>query len=119
MIPHYLFFLFPLSVSFFLSLFLIKRMRLVSTKNMAWMPRRYDKIKFGVSQIGGISLFPLLIISFCATLIFPYIIDRYGISLEMHASSARIFQLSLGAAVLYLIGLKDDLNGTSSKYKFL
>ena len=119
MIPHYLFFLFPLSVSFFLSLFLIKRMRLVSTKDMAWMPRRYDKIKFGVPQIGGISLFPLLIISFCATLIFPYIIDRYGISLEMKASSARIFQLSLGAAVIYLIGLKDDLNGTSSKYKFL
>ena len=119
MIPHYLFFLFPLSVSFILSLFLIKRMRLVSSKQMAWMPRRYDKVKFGIPQIGGVSLFPLLIISFCATLIFPYVIDRYGLNLEMNVSSARIFQLSLGAAVIYLIGLKDDLNGTSSKYKFL
>ena len=118
MLSHYLFFLFPLSVSFILSLFLIKRMRLVSGREMAWMPRRHEKIKSLMPKIGGICLFPLLIVSFCATLIFPYVIDRYGIEIEMKVSAARIFQISLGAAIIYLVGLKDDLNGTSSKYKF-
>ena len=119
MIPHNFSFLFPLLISFILSMFLIKRMRLVSTKRKAWMPRRYDKVKFGLPLIGGISLFPLLIVSFSATLSMPYFLDRFGIAVEVRSSIMRVLQLCLGAAFLYLIGLKDDLNGTSSKYKFL
>ena len=118
MIPHYLSFLFPLLVSFILSMFLIKRMRLVSTRRKAWMPRRYDKVKFGVPLIGGISLFPLLIVTFSATLSLPYFLGQFGISMEVRSSVMRVLQICLGAAFLYLIGLKDDLNGTSSKYKF-
>ena len=118
MIPHYLSFLFPLLVSFILSMFLIKRMRLVSTKRKAWMPRLYDKVKFGMPLIGGISLFPLLVVSFSATLSLPYFMDQFGISVEVRSSVMRVLQICLGAAFLYLIGLKDDLNGTSSKYKF-
>ena len=110
----------PCIVGIFLSIVILTRMRLFSASGTFFRTIDDADRDKGVVEIGGIAIFPILLFSLCISLGLPkwFAFDSLSSS-EVERSGLRIMQVVAGAALLYIVGLKNDLHGTSSKVKLI
>lgn len=104
-----------LAISLPLGIYIIPRMMMVSVKN-TWDKRGDDLSQGGVRvyQIAGLSIFPLLLITLCASLMIPLALPWHELANECASMVPRTFSLITGSTILYLVGLKYDLHGAST-----
>lgn len=113
----------PFVLGVILSLFILTRMRLFSTSGMFF--RNIDDIDDdkrdrSVVEIGGVAIFPILLISLCPSLGLPKWLGYDALSAtNVEMSGLRIMQVIAGCALLYIVGLKNDMHGTGLKAKTL
>lgn len=95
-----------------LSAYIIPRMMMVSVKDK-WDKKgdELDKRGVRVYQIAGLSIFPLLLITLCASLMMPLVLPLNDLTKECSSMVPRTFSIITGSTVLYLVGLKYDLHG--------
>ena len=110
--------LIPFLLSFGLGMYVILHMRMTSYNVKRFVRQDGDGGTNGL-EIGGFALFPVLLISFCTTVALPNLLEYTLLRREVEPSTMRILQLLVGSAVLYIMGLKDDINGTGLRVKFL
>lgn len=115
--------LIPFFVGLALSMIILSRMRLFTNSGMFF--RKIDDIdnkkrdRF-VVEIGGLSIFPILIIALCPSLGLPKWLGYDSLSASsVEMSGLRIMQVITGCALLYIIGVKNDMHGTGIKTKCL
>lgn len=110
----------PCLIGLFLSLVVLTRMRLFSSSGMFF--RSIDKAndKIGIVEIGGIAIFPILLFALCISLGLPKWFGYDDISsAKVETSGLRIMQVIAGCSILYIVGLKNDVHGTSSRNKLI
>ena len=110
----------PCIISILLSVVIITRMRLFSASGTFFRTVDDADRERGIVEIGGMAIFPILLVSLCISLGLPkwFGFDSLSSS-EVERSGLRIMQVVAGAALLYIVGLKNDLHGTSSKVKLI
>lgn len=110
----------PCIISIILSLVILTRMRLFSASGTFFRTVDDADRERGIVEIGGMAVFPILLVSLCISLGLPkwFGFDSLSSS-EVERSGLRIMQVVAGAALLYIVGLKNDLHGTSSKVKLI
>jgi UDP-N-acetylmuramyl pentapeptide phosphotransferase/UDP-N-acetylglucosamine-1-phosphate transferase len=69
--------------------------------------------------LGGITFFPVLLMSFCLSIGIWMLMHLYGGFTQVHILIARFILLAVGMMILYLTGVADDLIGVSYKAKFV
>lgn len=115
---NYIIILVPLLISILLSIYIMAKMRLVS-KNGALIPNYSEKKGDAIGvEIGGLSLFPVLLISLCVSLALPYLFGIEELRAVVEPAMMRIMQIIVGCSILYIVGLKNDLHGTDSRNEF-
>ena len=107
----------PFAISFVLSLLITQRMRIISYNGYLYLRQNKDEI-LGM-EMGGLSLFPIMLISMCITVALPHVLNMEELRLQVEPTTMRILQIIVGGAFLYIMGVKDDFHGTSSMNKFL
>lgn len=107
----------PFAISFVLSLLITQRMRIISYNGYLYLRQNKDDI-VGM-EMGGLSLFPIMLISMCITVALPHVLNMEELRLQVEPTTMRILQIIVGGAFLYIMGVKDDFHGTSSFNKFL
>ena len=107
----------PFAISFVLSLLITQRMRIISYNGYLYLRQSKDDI-LGM-EMGGLSLFPIMLISMCITVALPHMLNMEELRQQVEPTTMRILQIIVGGAFLYLMGVKDDFHGTSSLNKFL
>ena len=68
-------------------------------------------------MIGGIAFFPIILIALCTVISLPYLLGIDELSKMVEATTMRIMQIIVGCSMLFIVGLKDDLHGTSGQVK--
>ena len=106
----------PLFISFLLGIVIIPKLRLVATEKKMFLPKDGDREDNSL-MIGGISLFPIILIALCVSIALPYLFGMTELRIKVEATTMRIMQLIVGCSLLFIMGLKDDLNGTSGYVK--
>ena len=106
----------PFAISFLLSLYITQRMRIISYNGNVYLGQRRKEI-VGM-EIGGLSLFPIMLISMCFSLALPQSLRMEDISRQVEPATMRILQMIVGCAFLYIMGVKDDFHGTGTANKF-
>lgn len=110
----------PFIIGFVLTLVVVARTRFISTSGMFFRNVEENKKKGAIVELGGVTLFPILLIALCSSLGLPKWIGFDSvISNEVEYSSLRIMQVIAGCALMYIVGLKNDIHGTSSFVKFI
>lgn len=114
-------FVIPFLVSAFLGGYVIPRMKLVFTANNNFaVASSKSEGQHNFIEIGGLSIFPLMLISICVTLAIPHVLgDNSLLEHKMDQSIMRILQIIAGLSLMYVVGLKEDLHGTNTKNIFL
>ena len=107
----------PFAISFLLSLIITQRMRIISYNGYLYLRQNKDDI-LGM-EMGGLSLFPIMLISMCITVALPHVLNMEELRLQVEPTTMRILQIIVGGAFLYIMGVKDDFHGTSSMNKFI
>ena len=107
----------PLAISFLLSMFITQRMRIISYNGSFYFNQPKDGI-VGM-EMGGLSLFPVMLISMCITMALPHLLNMEELRQQVEPTTMRILQIIVGCAFLYIMGVKDDFHGTSSMNKFI
>ena len=117
---NYIIYSLPFVVSMILAIIVIPRMQLICiSKHNFWMRRSEDRIRNKQILVGGVSIFPLILIAINAMLATPTLFAIETISFAVSEASLRLMQLIVGMSVLYIIGIKDDMHGTSSSNIFV
>lgn len=114
-------FVIPFLVSVFLGGYVIPRMKLVFTANNNFaVASSKSEGQHNFIEIGGLSIFPLMLVSICVTLAIPHVLgDNSFLEHKMDQSIMRILQVIAGLSLMYVVGLKEDLHGTNTKNIFL
>lgn len=114
-------FVIPFLVSVFLGGYVIPRMKLVFTANNNFaVASSKSEGQHNFIEIGGLSIFPLMLVSICVTLAIPHVLgDDSFLEHKMDQSIMRILQVIAGLSLMYVVGLKEDLHGTNTKNIFL
>ena len=107
----------PFAISFLLSLIITQRMRIISYNGYLYLRQNKDDI-LGM-EMGGLSVFPIMLISMCITVALPHVLNMEELRLQVEPTTMRILQIIVGGAFLYIMGVKDDFHGTSSMNKFI
>lgn len=105
----------PLLLSAVLAMYIIPRILMVSVKKELNLPPRLtDKGKRAVPRLGGVSLFPILVIS-VGTGIVASLIDDWETLLSGYSEEAfvQFMFVIAGLTTMYLLGVMDDLIGVS------
>lgn len=101
----------PFFISFVLGLIIIPHMRLsISEKKLFFSEK--EESKAGGLMVGGITFFPIILIALCVSIALPYLLKMEELRAMVEPTAMRIMQLIVGCAFLFIVGLKDDLNGT-------
>ena len=106
----------PFAISFLLSLYITQRMRIISYNGNVYLRQKHDEV--GGMEIGGLSLFPIMLISMCISLALPNLFGMEEIKQQVEPTTMRILQMIVGCTFLYIMGVKDDFNGTGTSNKF-
>ena len=112
----------PFLIGFVLSFVILTRMRLLSASGMFFrsvgdLSSQKDQ---SIVEIGGLAILPILLISLCPALGLPKWLGYDSLSADnVEISGLRIMQVIAGCALLYIVGLKNDIHGTGLKTKFL
>lgn len=113
----------PLIVGLLLSLIILTRMKLFSSSGMFFQDIDIvdnNNRERTIVEIGGLAIFPIFLIILCPSLGLPKWLGYDEMSAaKIETSGLRILQLIAGCAILYIVGLKNDIHGTSIKNKFL
>lgn len=114
-------FIIPFLISAVLGGYVIPRMKLVFTANHNFGTLSKDKEGYyNLIQIGGLSIFPLMLVTICITLALPHFLgDNDVLEDKVGQSTMRILQIIAGLALIYVMGIKEDLHGTNTKNIFL
>ena len=107
----------PFFISLLLGVIIIPNMRLVATEKKVFLPKRAEDTRNAL-MISGITLFPIILIALCVSIALPRLLDMPELRLKVESTAMRIMQLIVGCSLLYITGLKDDLNGTRGSIKF-
>lgn len=113
----------PFVVGVIASLVILARMRVFSTSGMFF--RSIDDINNDtrdrtVVEIGGLAIFPILLIALCPSLELAKWLGYDTLSaMKMEGSELPVMQVIAGCSFLYIVGLKNDIHGTGLKVKFL
>ena len=105
----------PLFISLFLGLLIIPNMRLAGTDKKQFLPA--GKESTDRQMIGGISFFPIILIALCISVTLPNLLELTELRAKVEPTAMRIMQIIVGSSLLFIIGLKDDLNGTRGYIK--
>jgi UDP-N-acetylmuramyl pentapeptide phosphotransferase/UDP-N-acetylglucosamine-1-phosphate transferase len=113
----YLSMMVPLLLSVALAMYIIPRILMVSVKKELNLPPRLsDKSKRTVPRLGGVSLFPIMVISVGAAIV-ACMIDLEGEQTLFVGQSESTFVQYMfaiaGLTTMYLLGVMDDLIGVS------
>ena len=110
----------PFLLSALLGWLFVPRVLLISRKKKLYdIPDARKVHNRPIPRLGGITFFPVLIMSFCLTIGIWMLMHLYGGLLLVNLLIARFILLSVGMMVLYLTGVTDDLIGVSYKAKFM
>lgn len=120
--PYIIVDIIPFFIGFVFSIIIFSRMKLFSSSGRFF--RTVDDVDEGngcsLVEIGGIAIFPILLACLCASLGLPKWLGYDALSaLEVERSGLRIMQVISGCALLYIVGLKNDIHGTAIKVKLL
>jgi len=107
----------PFFISLLLGVIIIPHMRLVATEKKVFLPQKDEDTRSAL-MISGITFFPIILIALCVSIALPRLLDMPELRLKVESTSMRIMQLIVGCSLLYITGLKDDLNGTRGFIKF-
>ena len=109
----------PFVLSALLGWLFVPRVLLISRKKKLYdIPDARKVHKNPVPRLGGITFFPVLIMSFCLTIGGWALIGLYGGFNNVNLYFARFILMAVGMMTLYLTGVADDLIGVSYKSKF-
>ena len=113
----YLSMMVPLLLSVALAMYIIPRILMVSVKKELNLPPRLsDKSKRTVPRLGGVSLFPIMVISVGAAVV-SCLMDMTGeqslFDGESESSFVQYMFAIAGLTTMYLLGVMDDLIGVS------
>jgi len=106
----------PFFISLLLGLIIIPNMRLAGTEKKRFLPQKAEQDENKL-MIGGITFFPIILIALCISVSLPYLLGMSELRAKVEPSAMRIMQLIVGCALLFVVGLKDDLNGTRGYIK--
>ena len=110
----------PLALSVVLGLLFVPRVLLISRKkNLYDIPDARKVHKNPVPRLGGITFFPVLIMSFCLAIGGWALMGLYGGFNNVNLYFARFILMAVGMMTLFLTGVADDLIGVSYKSKFV
>lgn len=111
----------PLLLSIVLAMYIIPRILMVSVKKELNLPPRLtDKGRRMVPRLGGVSLFPILVISAGAAIVFC-LMDDWQVLLagETEDTFVQYMFVLAGLTTMYLLGVIDDLIGVSFLSKMM
>ena len=108
----------PLFISLVLGLIIIPNMRLAASEKKMFRPKGEgnDRNKL---MIGGIPFFPIILIALCISVTLPHLLGMMELREKVEPTAMRIMQIIVGCSMLFITGLKDDLNGTRGEVKML
>ena len=110
----------PFALSVVLGLLFVPRVLLISRKkNLYDIPDARKVHKNPVPRLGGITFFPVLIMSFCLAIGGWTLMGLYGGFNNVNLYFARFILMAVGMMTLFLTGVADDLIGVSYKSKFV
>lgn len=111
----------PLLLATSLALFIIPRIIMVSVKKELMDEdaiERDGKIRRKVPRFGGVSLFPILVISVGLPLACTFLLnDQFSTNAENGTCFVQFMMMMTGMTAMYLVGVMDDLVGVSLKSK--
>ncbi len=112
--------LIPFVIGLTISAFMLRNSRLVSPNGKLIPGFEESSAPSNGVEIGGVAVFPILLVAMCLSLGIPHYLGMKEVSTEKVLPSAlRIMQVIAACALLYFVGLKNDFNGTGSKVKFM
>ena len=110
----------PFLLSALLGWLFVPRVLLISRKKKLYdIPDARKVHNRPIPRLGGITFFPVMLMSFCLTIGIWMLVHLYGGFPQVNLLIARFILLSVGMMVLYLTGVTDDLMGVSYKAKFM
>lgn len=110
----------PFLLSAVLGLLFVPRVLLVSRKKKLYdIPDARKVHNRPIPRLGGITFFPVLLMSFCLSIGIWMLMELYGGLPNVNIFIARFILLAVGMMTLFLIGVADDLLGVSYKAKFV
>jgi lipopolysaccharide/colanic/teichoic acid biosynthesis glycosyltransferase len=92
-------------------------MRIISYNGNVYLRDKKDEVR-GM-EIGGLSLFPIMLISMCVSIALPRVFGLEELRLQVEPATMRVLQMIVGCALLYIMSVKDDFHGTNTANKFL
>ena len=107
----------PFFISLLLGLIIIPNMRLAGTEKKRFLPPSNVQQEGNNMMIGGITFFPIILIALCISVSLPYLLGLTELRSKVEPSAMRIMQIIVGCSLLFIVGLKDDLNGTRGYIK--
>jgi len=112
--------LFPLLISVALGWLFVPRVLLLSRKKHLYDIPNYRKVhKMPVPRLGGVTFFPVLLMSFCLTVGVWVLMTLDSLEPNLNFYLARFVLLAVGMMALFLTGVTDDLIGVSYQAKFV
>lgn len=110
----------PFLISALLGWLFVPRVLLISRKKKLYdIPDARKVHNCPIPRLGGITFFPVLLMSFCLSIGVWMLMHLYGGLPHVHIFIARFILLTVGMMILYLTGVTDDLIGVSYKAKFV
>ena len=123
--------LIPFVIGLVVSAITLRKYRLISYNGRLIPGSEADeRIMTSGVEIGGVAIFPILLIAMCLSLGIPHYIgmmewsyDNINMTLlseeKVLPSALRIMQVIAACAILYSVGLKNDMNGVGMRAKFI
>ena len=110
----------PFILSALLGWLFVPRVLLISRKKKLYdIPDARKVHSRPIPRLGGITFFPVLLMSFCLTIGIWMLMSLHGGLPHVNVFIARFIMLAVGMMTLFLIGVADDLLGVSYKAKFV
>ena len=106
----------PLFISLVFGLIIIPNMRLAASEKKRFLPKEEEK-KGEQMMIGGIPFLPIILIALCISVTLPHLLGMTELRAKVEPTAMRIMQIIVGCSILFITGLKDDLNGTRGEVK--
>ena len=107
----------PFIISVLLSMVIIPHMRLTAADSKMFLPKQANNDTDCSMMIGGIAFFPVILIALCTSIALPYLLEMENLRKQVEPTTMRIMQIIVGCSMLFIVGLKDDLHGTSGSVK--
>lgn len=108
----------PLFISLLLGLVIIPHMKLTGKGKRMFLAKKTDDNEENL-LIGGISIFPIILIALCISVTLPHLLGMEELREKVEPTALRIMQIIVGGSMLFITGLKDDLNGAGGVAKIV